>query len=672
MKMLPPQLALQLYNGQISVRIKWQLFILYHHLAQLEELEKEWQLTDYYRSFSKDNIDTLMSYGALRYGDFHAKEIHYAVMTMDKSDSESKEKTLVKLSKWNNDLMTQMEKTEDEIRDCNKIITSNDLMQKIHDGKKLLINHYIQQLHKERIALDINNYINQPSKLAIKNAEIFFVKRALARYFQDYLPYEEKKIIHELLIDVGILLKKTDDEHLVKKYADPHGFEQKKEWYKQSYYYSIYELRKSSSEESSYAKTYLKYIEKWSVENKNDDSIEADEPLINKKERLRKKENQEREMQIKKLLNDQKNRKESSRIYEDLQDPVGYLKLAKNLEELLVIDPDELSQFDELTENFSINYRNTFKVPDNHRQDAVKKAKKYSKKYLYELINRSKKVDALLNQENMHLFTEDQPLVDLIEFTRHILQQVALQDVANEIEQPLLVKERMQERAVQDVANEIEQPLLVKERMQERALQDVANEIEQPLLVKEGMQESAAQDVANEIEQPLLVKERRKQSNRMLPLSLKIFLASLLIAGLVVSGMVTGGLIPSLGVVVMTSFGAIGVAVNLNIAIAIGISAVSAVIGMVGGLIGMMVDKCTKMKWHKNISQSIIPIEMNIARKPLPHDMITHRDLNSIQYSKPFVYKRGYSLGSFSFLNHRKIDTIVNIEASTNSNRLTF
>ena len=628
MKMLPPQLALQLYNGQISVRIKWQLFILYHHLAQLEELEKEWQLTDYYRSFSKDNIDTLMSYGALRYGDFHAKEIHYAVMTMDKSDSESKEKTLVKLSKWNNDLMTQMEKTEDEIRDCNKIITSNDLMQKIHDGKKLLINHYIQQLHKERIALDINNYINQPSKLAIKNAEIFFVKRALARYFQDYLPYEEKKIIHELLIDVGILLKKTDDEHLVKKYADPHGFEQKKEWYKQSYYYSIYELRKSSSEESSYAKTYLKYIEKWSVENKNDDSIEADEPLINKKERLRKKENQEREMQIKKLLNDQKNRKESSRIYEDLQDPVGYLKLAKNLEELLVIDPDELSQFDELTENFSINYRNTFKVPDNHRQDAVKKAKKYSKKYLYELINRSKKVDALLNQENMHLFTEDQPLVDLIEFTRHILQQVALQDVANEIEQPLLVKE--------------------------------------------GMQESAAQDVANEIEQPLLVKERRKQSNRMLPLSLKIFLASLLIAGLVVSGMVTGGLIPSLGVVVMTSFGAIGVAVNLNIAIAIGISAVSAVIGMVGGLIGMMVDKCTKMKWHKNISQSIIPIEMNIARKPLPHDMITHRDLNSIQYSKPFVYKRGYSLGSFSFLNHRKIDTIVNIEASTNSNRLTF
>ena len=650
MKMLPPQLALQLYNGQISVRIKWQLFILYHHLAQLEELEKEWQLTDYYRSFSKDNIDTLMSYGALRYGDFHAKEIHYAVMTMDKSDSESKEKTLVKLSKWNNDLMTQMEKTEDEIRDCNKIITSNDLMQKIHDGKKLLINHYIQQLHKERIALDINNYINQPSKLAIKNAEIFFVKRALARYFQDYLPYEEKKIIHELLIDVGILLKKTDDEHLVKKYADPHGFEQKKEWYKQSYYYSIYELRKSSSEESSYAKTYLKYIEKWSVENKNDDSIEADEPLINKKERLRKKENQEREMQIKKLLNDQKNRKESSRIYEDLQDPVGYLKLAKNLEELLVIDPDELSQFDELTENFSINYRNTFKVPDNHRQDAVKKAKKYSKKYLYELINRSKKVDALLNQENMHLFTEDQPLVDLIEFTRHILQQVALQDVANEIEQPLLVKERMQESATQDVANEIEQPLLVKE----------------------GMQESAAQDVANEIEQPLLVKERRKQSNRMLPLSLKIFLASLLIAGLVVSGMVTGGLIPSLGVVVMTSFGAIGVAVNLNIAIAIGISAVSAVIGMVGGLIGMMVDKCTKMKWHKNISQSIIPIEMNIARKPLPHDMITHRDLNSIQYSKPFVYKRGYSLGSFSFLNHRKIDTIVNIEASTNSNRLTF
>lgn len=379
--------------------VDWWLFILYHRVAELEEGEIEWRLTEGYQTFSRDDVIQLMSYEGFTLGDYHAKEIMYAkkqIISMHQSEEEEADEIEANLREWENNLQNQLENIESDTRQTNrgKNFSEDTTFREIFESKKSLLYEYICAFQKERITLDIRDY-----HLEITNQEIlerFFVKRELVQFFHDYLKHEEKKIIFELLLKVGLILKKSDSEHLTEKYSDLHGWEEKKAWYKEHYYYSTYYELHEHHQPISYSKAYFdRYIIKKGNDEPESDMGDVSELLGEKNERLRRRKKEKRKSEIKLILDNKKKQKEFSEHYDNMLDPLGYVKLACELKTLLVLEANELDDFDKIACNILRDYLDKFKIPTNHRQDAVKSAHAFSSRYFNNLIQMSKYLDDL-------------------------------------------------------------------------------------------------------------------------------------------------------------------------------------------------------------------------------------------------------------------------------------
>ncbi|OGT41371.1 MAG: hypothetical protein A3F42_02535 [Gammaproteobacteria bacterium RIFCSPHIGHO2_12_FULL_37_34] len=539
--------------------VDWWLFILYHYLAELEEMEKEWKLTRGYQLFSKDDVALLMLYNGFKSGDFHAKEMHYAkkqIIATHKLEGEDEEQTTLEWDEWQTNLHHQLETIDDRVRNIyrERNASESEIFQTIVEEKKLLLHEYIFHFQTERIKLDIDHFCRLQKVQQDAQHTRFFVKRELARYFHDYLKYEEKKIFFELLFEVGIILKKTDGHHLAEKYSDLHGLEEKKTWYKQCYYYSSYYELHQHNQSVLYSCGYFNhYIERSYDKNElNDEDI--NESLKEKKERLRSLEKQKRQKEIEKIQSNRIKKRESSKKYENLIDSVGYLQLAKGLNTLLVLDIEELCDFDEIVNETLQTYLTHFNVPHNYKQDAVKKAQAFFKLYFSNLLCMSKGVDTLLDDASHFLTEEEKPLQNLMIHTKRILSTYATPTFSQE----------------------------------------------------------------DDHSSPIKQTNKKNKSNGLFRLAINMLLMSLFVTGLVVAGIVTMGMVPSIALVTTMSLGAIGISVGGNIATVLGMSAISLSLGLVGGAIGMIISKCiTRRKPRREMTNLRFSPMTEIDRAPV-------------------------------------------------------
>ncbi|GEM_PF-6245836 len=416
----------------------WQLIILYHKLAEVEEKETEWRVTLGYQHFSQEEINLLFLYdqGNLKIGDFHAREMAHAKLQIQHLEKEDQKGIWLKkeLQMWEERVNNEFETAEITIRRQAREhhIPEEDIFNTVMFKKKHLLHHILALFQQERIKLDIQEYFRNSPFLSNNNLEYFFVKREMLRYYNDYLKFKEKIFFYELLLQTGIMLRKNDREHIVGRYADLSMYEHRKNWCKEHYYYSpYYELHDHTSPITSHIKVYQDTFFK----RNHIDDVEpenADESLAERRQRFKLIEKEKRSLRTSRQLNTNKKKKDELKKYEDQHDPIGFAQLGRELTALLIVEPDDLNE-NMCSIKFNYEYFLETKKHENEdkqdiiykiKLDAIKHAEKLSQNYIDNLIAVNRKVDSISNKNLSIDINQNQFLIDLLTSTRSALNTV--------------------------------------------------------------------------------------------------------------------------------------------------------------------------------------------------------------------------------------------------------